>query len=131
VVSTQVSNMLVALCNALTEPRASLMASDGIVALYLHSLMVGAKTIAPVKAASAVIAFYQKINLFSHEPTHSPAVCLVRSAAMGRFRLNTKKRKEPFEWEQVVGFAEAYRIRHQGYCYLVVAAMAVVIFGGM
>jgi hypothetical protein len=31
--------------------------------------MNGAKTLVPVKAASAAIAFYQKINLFDHEPT--------------------------------------------------------------
>jgi hypothetical protein len=28
-----------------------------------------ANTFAPVKAASAAIAFYRKINLFNHEPT--------------------------------------------------------------
>ena len=38
-----------------------------------------AKTFAPVKAASTAIAFYQKINLFSHEPTQSSATCLSRS----------------------------------------------------
>jgi integrase len=84
-----------------------------------------------VKAASAAIAFYQKINLFSHEPTQSPAVCLVREAATRRFGLNAKNRKEPFEWAQVVRFAEAYGSRHQGYCHLVVATIAVVMFGGM
>ncbi len=30
-----------------------------------------------------------------------------------------------------MGFAEAYGVRHQGYCHLVVATMAVVMFGGM
>ena len=50
----------------------------------------GAKTFAPVKAASAAIAFNQKINLFSHEPTQSPAVCLVRDAALRWFGLNPK-----------------------------------------
>jgi hypothetical protein len=67
--------------------------------------MNGAKTSAPVKAASASIAFYQKINLFNHEPTQSPANCLVRSAAMTRFGLNAKNCKEPFEWDHVADFA--------------------------
>jgi len=35
----------------------------------LAHVMNTAKTFAPVKAASAAIAFYQKINIFSHEPT--------------------------------------------------------------
>jgi hypothetical protein len=73
-----------------------------------------AKTFAPVKAASAAIAFYQKINLFSHEPTQAPAACLVREAAIRRFGLNPKNRKEPFEWAQVVKFEEAYGSLQQG-----------------
>ncbi len=52
-----------------------------------------------MKAASAAIAFYQKINLFDHEPTQSPAACLVRGAVTRKFGLNTKNRKEPFEWD--------------------------------
>ena len=75
--------------------------------LYLQSVMSGAKTIAPMKAASATIAFYQKIYLLSHEPAQSPAVCLVRSAGMMQFGLNFKNRKEPFEWGRVTGFVEA------------------------
>jgi integrase len=50
---------------------------------------------------------------------------------MRKFGLNTKNQKEPFEWDKVVDFAEAYGVRHQGYCHLVVATMAVVMFGGM
>ncbi len=48
------------------EPRVSLLASDDTVVLYLQAVMNSAKTCAPVKAASAAIAFYQKINLFNH-----------------------------------------------------------------
>ena len=77
-------NMLVAWCEALAEPRASLPASDTMVAFYLQAVMNGANTFAPVKAASAAIAFYQKIILFSHEPTQSPAACLERSAMTRR-----------------------------------------------
>ncbi len=58
-------------------------------------------TFAPVKVASAAIAFNQKINLFSHESTQSPAICIVRGEAIKRFGLNANNRKEPFEWEQV------------------------------
>ncbi len=66
--------MYVAWCEAaLAEPRVSLPESDATVALYLQAVMNGAKTFAPVKAASAAIAFYQKINFFNHEPTKSPA----------------------------------------------------------
>ena len=72
--------------------------------------MNGAKTFTPVKAASAAIAFFHKTNLFDHEPTQSPAAFVVRSAAMRKFGLNSKNRKEPFEWDQVVDFAEAYGV---------------------
>jgi len=50
---------------------------------------------------------------------------------MSRFGLNTKNRKEPFEREQVARYADAYGVRRQGYCHLVVATMAVIMFGGM
>jgi len=48
-----------------------------------------------------------------------------------KFGLNTARRKVPFEWEHVVGFAETYGVRHQGYCHLVVATMTVVMFDGI
>jgi hypothetical protein len=96
--------------------------------MHIQLVVSGAKTFAPVKAASAAIAFYQKIILFYHEPTQSPAVCLVRGAAMRKFGLIGRSL---FEWEQVVNFVEAYGVRHQGYCHLVVATMAIVMFDGM
>ncbi len=55
----------------------------------------------------------------------------MHSAVMMKFGLNTKNRKEPFEWGQVVDFAEACGVRHQRYCHMVVATMSVVMFGGM
>jgi len=61
-----------------------------------------------------ILSLNQKINLINHEPTQSPAVCVVRGAAMQKFGLNPKNRKEPFEWGKVVEFAEAYGVRHQG-----------------
>ncbi len=50
---------------------------------------------------------------------------------MRKFGLNPKNRKEPFEWDDVVRFAVEYGVRQQGYCHLVVATMAVLMFGGM
>jgi hypothetical protein len=50
--------MFVAWCDALAEPMVPLPASNGFVALYLQPVVNGAKTFAPVKAASAAIAFY-------------------------------------------------------------------------
>ena len=50
---------------------------------------------------------------------------------MRKFGMNMKNRKEPFEWDQVVDFAVAYGVRHQGYYQLVVATIIVVMFGGM
>ena len=61
--------MFVRWCDALTVPRVPLPTTDGIVAMYLQSVANGAKMFAPVKAASAAIAFHQKILIFSHEPT--------------------------------------------------------------
>ena len=97
----------------------------------MQSVMISAKIFAPVKAASAAIALFQKINLFDHEPTQSPAACLVRSAAMRKLGLNAKNHKEPFERDQVLDLGEAYGVRHHGYCHLVVAMMAVIMFGRM
>jgi hypothetical protein len=51
--------------------------------------MNGEKMFAPVEAAFAAIAFYKKINLFSHEPMQSPSVCVAQSEAMRLFGLNT------------------------------------------
>jgi len=99
--------------------------------MYLQSVVDDAKSFAPVKAASAAIDFFQTCNLFDHEPTQCPAACLVRNAAMKKFGLNATSRKEPFEWDNVVLFVEAYGVRQQGYCHLVVASMAFIMFGAM
>ncbi len=55
----------------------------------------------------------------------------MRNAAMRKFGLNPKFRKEPFEWDNVVLFAEAYGVRQQGYYHRVVASMAVIMFWAM
>jgi hypothetical protein len=51
-------NMFVVWCESLADPRVPLPASDATVALYLQSVVNGAKSFAPVKAASAAIAFF-------------------------------------------------------------------------
>ncbi len=51
-------NMFVTWCEALAKPRVPLLASEATVAMYLQSDMNDAKTFAPMKAASAVIALY-------------------------------------------------------------------------
>ncbi len=50
---------------------------------------------------------------------------------LGRDRIFQKNRKEPFEWDNVGLFAEAYGVRQKGYIHLVVASMAVIMFGAM
>ncbi len=56
---------------------------------------------------------------------------MVRQAATRKFSLSPKGRKEPFQWAQVVNFALEYGVQNRGYCHLVVASMAVVMFGGV
>jgi hypothetical protein len=127
-------NMFVAWRDALAEPRVTLPASDGTVALHLQSVMSSAKASMHVKTAYiyTAIAFYPKINLFDNGSMQSlPDVCVVRSTTMRRFGLNTENRKDIFEWVHVVDFTEAYGVRHQGYCRMVIATMAVVTFDGM
>ncbi len=51
-------SMFVDWCETLAETRASQPASEATVTLYLQSVMNSAKTFAPVKTASAAIAFY-------------------------------------------------------------------------
>ena len=124
-------NAFVSWCGSLARPRRALPADDMTVAMYLQVVADGAQSFAPVKQASASIAFFQKVNLYSHLPTQSPEACMVRGAAARKFGLAPKNRKTPFKWEQVVAFATAYGVRYQGYCHLVVATMAVIMFGAM
>jgi hypothetical protein len=101
------------------------------VALYLRSVVERSKSYAPGKIHSAAIAFYKKLNLFGHLPTRSPAVNMVREVAARHFGLGTRNRKEPFSWDLVVAFALVHGVNNRGYCHMVVAAMAVVMFGAM
>ncbi len=93
--------------------------------------MNNAKTFGLVKAASAAIALHQKINLFAHELTQSPAMCIVRSAAIIFFGLNAKSQTELFAWDDVVRFAVAYGVWQQSSCHMVMETMAVLIISGM
>ncbi len=93
--------------------------------------MERSKSFTPVKSASVAIAFFHKVNLYNHLSTQSPAVSMVRQAVARKFGLTPKGRKEPFQWAHVVAFAQAYGVQHQGYCHVVVASMAVVMFGDM
>ncbi len=52
--------MFVMWCGSLLEPRVPLPASDALVVLYLQSVVNDAKSFAPVKAASAAIAFFRR-----------------------------------------------------------------------
>jgi len=55
----------------LRVPRCPLPADEMTVALYLQSVVERANAFAPVKSASADIAYFQKINLQHHLPTMS------------------------------------------------------------
>ena len=101
-------------CSSLARPRCPLPADDFTVALYLQSVVERSKSFALVKSASAAIDFFQKVNLFNHLPTHSLVVGMVRQAAARKFGLTPKGRKEPSQWAQVVAFAQAYVVQHQG-----------------
>ncbi len=86
-------------CASLAIRRCPLPTSEITVALYLRSVVARSKSYGPVKSHSAAIAFYQKVNLFGHLPTRSPAVNMVRQATAKHFGLGTRNRKEPFTWE--------------------------------
>jgi len=124
-------NAYILWCGALLRPRRPLPADDITVALYLQSLMDTAKSFSTIKSASASIAFFHKINLFTNHPTGAPEVSMVGTAAARKFGLSPKRVKKPFLWFQLVNFALLYGIHNQGYSPLVVATMALLSFGDM
>jgi hypothetical protein len=65
------------------------------------------------KNASASIAFFHKIKLFTNHPTSAREVCMVRTTTARKFRLSPKRVKEPFFWTQLVDFALLYGIHKQ------------------
>ncbi len=93
----------------------TLPADDLTVAMNLLVVMDRAKTFAPIKSASAAIAFYQMVNLYSHNPTMAPKACMARRAAARKFGLSHLGRKAQFQWAQLMLFAEAYGVTEQGY----------------
>ncbi len=68
-------NLFVAWCDAHEVTRVTMPAADATVALCLQSVVNRAKIFALEKATSTAIASNQKIILFNHEPTQSPAEC--------------------------------------------------------
>jgi len=124
-------NKIVKWCGKRLSERCPLPAADFTVVLYFQSVEDRAKTFAPVKSHSAAIAFFEKMNFSNNVPTQSPVVCMVRQAAIRKFGLSPKNRKAPFKRAEVVMFATAYGVLHQGYCHLVTSSMAVLMFGGL
>ena len=100
-------------------------------ALYLAHVAEGASSFAVVKTASAAIAYYQKINLFEHNPTVSPLAAFVRAAFARRLGTAPKQRKAPFLWTDVMRFAVAYLSGRPAYCHRVVVTFCIISFGGM
>ncbi len=93
--------------------------------------MDNANSFSTVKNASASIAFFHTINLFTNHLTMAPEVCMVRTVAARKFGLSAKRVKEPFLWFQLVDFALLYGNQNQGYGHLVVSTMGILSFGVM
>ncbi len=93
--------------------------------------MNSANSFSTIKSASASIAFFHKINLFTNQPTMAPEVCMVRTTAARKFGLSPKRVKEPFMWKDLVNFALLCGVNNQGYCHLVITTMAILSFGAM
>ena len=86
-------NKFTAGCRERREPRCPLLASEVTVALYLQHVADSAVSFSAVKSASAAIAYFQRINLYSHEPTMGQLASFVRNAAMRRLGLAPRSRK--------------------------------------
>ena len=84
-----------------------------------------------IKSASASIAFFHKINLFTNHPTGAPEVCMMRTTTARKIGLSPKRVKESFLWLNLVDFALLYGIHSQGYCHLIEATLAILSFGAM
>ncbi len=107
-------NSFVHWCDSLARPRATLRAEDITVAMYLQVVMDRAKTFAPIKSASAAIAFHQKVNLYRRNPTMAPEACMVRRATAKNFGLSPLGRKAPFLLAHLMLFFDAYGVSEQG-----------------
>ena len=125
-------NKFTAWCRERREPRCPLPASEVTVALYLQYVADSATSFSAVKSASAAIAYFQRINLYSHEPTMGQLASFVRNAAMRRLGLAPRARKAPFTWDDILRFArQRLTSDDPPYCYLVVVTLCAVSFGGM
>ena len=96
-------------------PAQAVLPADGpTVAMYFQVIMDKAKTVALIKIAPEAIAFYQKLNLYIHNPTMAHEAGMVRRSMARKCGITPLKRKTPFTWSHLVLFAEAYGVRHQG-----------------
>jgi hypothetical protein len=84
-------NVFILWCGSLIRPRGLLPADDLTIALYFQSLMDSASSFSTIKSASASIAFFHKINVFTNHPTMAPEVCMARTAAARKFKLSAKR----------------------------------------
>jgi len=76
--------------------RRPLPADDLTFVLHFQSLMDNANSFSTIKRASASIAFFHKINVFTIHPTVAPEVCMARTTAARKFGLSAKRAKEHF-----------------------------------
>ncbi len=118
-------------CQSLQVPRSFLPASEVTIALYLAHVAENATSFAVIKSASVAIAYYQKINLFEHNPTISPLATFARVALARRLGTTPRRRKAPFLWADVLRFVVAYLSGSPAYCHLVVVTCCIISFGGM
>jgi len=92
-------------CACMKVPRCPLSADEMTVTLYLQSVVERAKTFAPVKSASVVVAYFQKINMQYHLPTYTITYDGDGEASsLAQVRAYVKGKKGAFQWAQVVAF---------------------------
>ena len=125
-------NKFVKWCGDREAPRCPLPASETTVALFLQQVADEAQSFSVIKLASAAIAYYQKINLFDHNPTIGPLASFVRKSAMRRLGLAPLRRKAPFQWSDIARLvASTICGARTPYCRLVVVTFCVITYGGM
>ena len=101
-------------------------------ALHLQHVADSSISFSAVKYASAAIAHFQKINLYSHNPAMGQLASFVRNAAMRRLWLAPRSRKTPFTWNHILKCARVrWNSENPPYCYLVVVTLCAVSFGEM
>jgi hypothetical protein len=125
-------NMFITCCEALSKPRASLPASGATVAFYMQSVMNGTKTF--ICAGEGRVR--RDRLLLEDQPLRSRAHAVaggLPGAQRGDAEVRTKREESErtFRGGPSCGLRGSLREPTPGYCHLVVATMAVIIFGGM